>query len=266
MEDSTVAFLEFLVAVVADKFLQYPITCSLMLCVGLYIFAPLIYTVPDYKGWRWVLTCFAAFVFFSVVTVGLIPTLQMSAPRIIFRPTTSCSTFDDPSRYICFTLDQSHQQVFYITTVRECNSSDPKAKDAAKFYVISSWIPSFNHFRTRRAIQFQPAVVPGEKKPSYGLPENYCVRAAGAISEDPAPLKVAFYSLNRSQETLLDTGYIDKADLIEFHFGWYLVSSCRSDLGRWWYSCEMGYVSSEYVTLPEYLRIRLHEKRGDSKD
>lgn len=256
-------FLGSVAGLLVDKCLQYPITCSLMFSVGLYTFAPL-YSSDATKGWRWVLSCTAGFVLLALVTVGLIPTLQITAPRIIFRPTPSCSTFDNPARYICFTLDNSHQQVFYITTLQKCDGDDPKMKDATNFYVISSWIPSFNHFTTRRPVQFQPAAVPGESKPSYRLPENYCVRAAGPISNDP--LKVAFYSLKESQQILLDTGYINKTDLIEFHFGWYLVSSCRTELGRWWFSCKSGYVSSHYVSLPQYSRILLLEQREPPKE
>ena len=88
--------------------------------------------------------------------------------------------------------------------MRHCNQEN---NNATNFFIISSWIPSFNHFTTTKAIEFQPAVVPGEEKPSYTLPENYCVCAAGPISEDQ--LKVAFYSLDGSHRNLLDTGYIN---------------------------------------------------------
>lgn len=242
-----------------DKCLQYPVICSLMFTLGLYVFAPLFWDTDATKGWRWVLSCTAVCVLSALVTVGLIPTLHITAPRILFRPTPSCSTFDSPARYICFTLDH-HQQVFYITTLRKCDSSDPKMREATKFYIVSSWIPSFDHFLTRREIQFQPVAVVGENKQSYPLPENYCVRGAGHT--DSNDVKVAFYSLSGSQRILLDTGYINKSDLVDFHFGWYLVSSCWTDLERWLYYCEMGYVSSHYVSLPEPTRILLLEQRG----
>lgn len=249
-------FLANVAGLLVDKCLQYPVTCSLVFSVGLYNFAPLFWDSDVTKGWKWMLKCVAGFVLFTVVLVSLIPALHMTAPRIIFRPTPSCSTFDNPARYICFLLDDNHQQVFYITTQRHCNQEN---NNATNFFIISSWIPSFNHFTTTKAIKFQPASVPGEDKPSYTLPENYCVRAAGTISEDQ--LKVAFYSLNGSHRNLLDTGYINMTDLTEFHFGWYLVSSCRTDLERWWFVCESGYMSSHYVSLPEYSRILLLEQR-----
>ena len=248
-------FLAKLAGLLVDKCLQYPITCSLTFSVGLYNFAPLFWDSDITKGWRWMLKCIVCFALLSLMIVGLIPSLHITAPRIIFRPTPSCSTFDNPTRYICFILDDNHHQVFYITTTQSCDAQE----NATNFYIISSWIPSFNHFTTRRAVEFQPAAVPGENKSSFTLPENYCVRAAGPISEDP--LKVAFYSHSGSQQILLDTGYINKTDLMKFHFGWYVVSSCKTDLGRWWYSCENGYVSSYYVTLPEYSRILLLEQR-----
>ena len=193
---------------------------------------------------------------------GLVPTLKMTTGRVIFRPTPSCSTFNDPARYICLILDENHQQRFYITQ-RKCDCTDSQIKDASNFYIIS-WIPSFDHFVTTRRLQFKPTAVPNENKPSYPLPENYCVRAAGPVSADP--LRVAFYSLTGSQETLLDTGYINKTDLTKFHVGWYTVSSCRTDLERWLFSCEKGFVSSHYVTLPEYSRTLLLEQRQPKKN
>ena len=238
-----------------------PISCSLLFSVGFFTFAPLFYVSDITKGRRWVLSCLAGFVLLSLVTTGLVPTLKITTDRVIFRPTPSCSTFDNPARYICSILDENHQQIFYITQ-RKCGRTDPQIEDATNFYVISSWIPSFDHFVTTRRLQFEPAAVPNENKPSYPLPENYCVRAAGPVSADP--LRVAFYSLTDSQETLLDTGYINKTDLTEFRFGWYTVSSCRTDLGRWLFSCEKGFVSSHYVTLPEYSRILLLEQRNNS--
>ena len=249
-----------------DKCLQYPITSSLIAFLGFFcIFGPLWYDTAATKGRRWIISCVVGLVLFPAILVGLIPTLHVTAPRVIFRPTPSCSTYDNPPRYICSILI-NHQQQFYITTKQKCDPQDQNFKNATSFYIISSWIPSFNHYTTRRKVDFEPVtIVPGEKRKSYKLPDNYCVRAAGPTSEDR--IRVAFYSLtDHSELILLDTGYINKTDLLEFRFGWYYVSSCRTDLERWWFSdCKTGYVSSHYATLSEYSRILLLEKRGDEK-
>lgn len=252
-------FLGRVAGLLIDNCLQYPISCSFLFSVGFYTFAPLFWDSAVTTGWRWVLSCLAGFVIVSLAMTGLIPSLKITTDRFIFRPTPSCSTFDNPARYICSILDENHQQIFYITTQRKCDRTDPQMKDASSYYILSSWIPSFDHYVTTRRIQFQPAAVPNENKPSYSLPENYCVRAAGPVNADP--LSVAFYSLTGSRETLHDTGYINKTDLTEFHFGWYTVSNCRTELGRWLFSCEKGFVSSHYVTLPEYFRILFLEQR-----
>ena len=246
-----------------DKCLQYPVTSSLIIFLGFFcILAPLWYDPAATKGYRWLFSCAVGLVLLQLILVGLVPTLHVTAPRVIFRPTPSCSTFDNPTRYICNILI-NHRQQFYITTQRKCDAQDKNFKNATDFYIISSWIPSFNHYITRKGVNFEPATVSGENKKSYPLPDNYCVRAAGPTSEEK--IKVAFYSHDGTQLILLDTGYINKTDLIEFRFGWYYVSSCRTDLERWWYShCETGYVSSNYVTLSEYSRILLLEKRWDN--
>lgn len=247
---------------VVNSFLQYPVMCSLLFCIGLFIFYPVFYEKTDAtKGWRWVISCLVVFVLLSVVAIFLKPTLSLTAPRIIFRPTPSCSTYDRPPRYICFTLSgMDHLQVFYTTTWRKCDNSDTNMKTASKFYVISSWIPSFDHFITKRPVKFEPESSPGETKMSYVLPENYCVRAAGPLGEET--LKVAFYSINGTQHHLLDSGYINKTDLEEFHSGWYLVSNCKSEVSNWLFNCTRGYISSNYVRLQQYTRLLLLEQRG----
>ena len=254
----------FVAGFLVDKCIQYPITFSLIVFLGFFcILAPLWYGTAATKGHRWILSCAVGFVLLPLILVGLVPTLHVTAPRVIFRPTPSCSTFDNPARYICSILI-NHQQQFYITTKRKCDPQDQNFENATNFYIISSWIPSFNHYITKRKVNFEPAVVPGEVKKSYHLPDNYCVHAAGPTSQDK--LKVAFYSHKGTLLILEDTGYINKTDLLEFQYGWYYVSSCRTDLERWWYSnCKTGYVSSHYVTLSEYSRSLLLEKRGDEK-
>ena len=244
-----------------DKCLSYPISCSLLFFAGFYTFVPVFWKESETRteGRRWLLSCVAGFVLLALILTALIPSLQMTTDRVIFRSSPTCSIFDDPARYICSILNENHKQVFYITNTRGCKIEDPKMKNATQFYIISSWIPSFNHFRTIRTVQFQPATVPGENKPSYPLPNDYCIRAAGPVSDDLPVIKVAFYSQKGTQRTLLDTGYINKTDLLEFHFGWYLISSCRTDIERWLFQCETGYLSSHYVALPEYSRSLLLE-------
>ena len=247
---------------VVDSFLQYPVACSFAFCIGLFIFYPIFYEKDATKGWRWFVSCVVVFVLLSAVSISLKPTLSITPDRIIFRPTPSCSTFDNPARYLCFTLsDPDHDQVFYTTTWRKCDKSDANMRNASKFYIISSWIPSFDHFITKRRVNFEPDSSPGEEKKSYTLPENYCVRAAGPLREDKL-VKVAFYSINGSQHHLLDSGYINQTELEEFHSGWYLVSSCKSELSKWLFNCTRGYVSSNYVRLQQYTRRLLLEQRG----
>lgn len=247
---------------VVDSFLQYPVACSFAFCIGLFIFYPIFYEKDATKGWRWFVSCVVVFVLLSAVSIFLKPTLSITPDRIIFRPTPSCSTFDNPARYLCFTLsDPDHDQVFYTTTWRKCDKSDANMRNASKFYIISSWIPSFDHFITKRRVNFEPDSSPGEDKKSYTLPENYCVRAAGPLGGDK--IKVAFYSINGSQHHLLDSGYINKTELEEFLSGWYLVSSCKSELSKWLFNCTRGYVSSNYVRLQQYTRRLLLEQRGE---
>ncbi|XP_068713628.1 uncharacterized protein [Montipora foliosa] len=280
-------FGDHMTGLVVDSFLQYPVACSLAFCMGLFIFYPVFYETDATKGWRWFVSCVAVFVLLSAVSIFLKPTLSMTADRIIFRPTPSCSTFDNPARYLCFTLsDPGHDQVFYTTTWRKCDNSDANMRNASKFYIISSWIPSFDHFITKRSVNFEPEGSPSEDKKSFILPENYCVRAAGPLGEDNHTedkpnvdkpkvdepkvdkpkvdkLKVAFYSINGSRHHLLDSGYINKTELEKFNSGWYLVSSCKSELSKWLFNCTSGYVSSNYVRLQQYTRRLLLEQRGE---
>jgi hypothetical protein len=242
-----------------DAFLQYPFTCSFGFCSLLYILYPIYFDNDGTKGPRWIVSCVAIFVLLAFTSVFLIPILAIAPDRIIFRPTPSCSIFDSPARYICLTFNDRHQHVFYTTTWRQCNSSDTNMKNATKYYIISSWIPSFDHYVTTERVPFQPDSSPDENKTAYTLPEGYCVRAAGPSGGDRQ--KVAFYSINGNRHHLLDSGYIKSSLLKNFTSGWYLVSSCNSELSRWWYNCTLGYVSSHYVRLPQYTRTLLLEDR-----
>lgn len=243
-----------------DGFLQYPVFCSSMVCIPLYIFYPVHHEKTEAtKGWRWVARCIVVFVLLSVASIFLTPVLTLAPDRIIFRPTPSCSTYDNPTRYICLTLDDHHRQVFYTTTWQKCNNSDANIKNASNYYIISSWIPSFEHFVTTKSMEFQPESSPSKNKTAYTLPENYCVRAARPTGGDQ--LKVAFYSISGNRTHLLDSGYVNSSFLKPFYSGWYLVSNCRSDLSRRLYNCTNGYVSSNYVRLSQYTRALLLENR-----
>ncbi|XP_028395017.1 uncharacterized protein LOC114519142 [Dendronephthya gigantea] len=246
-----------------DAFLQYPISCSLVFSSLLYIIYPVFFPNTDAtKGYRWIYSCIAIFLLTSTISIFLIPVLALAPDRIIFRPTPSCSIFDRPTRYICLTFNDRHENVFYSTTWKECNERDVNMKNATKHYIISSWIPSFDHFVTLTSVLFQPDDSHGEKKKAYPLPAGYCIRAAGPIEGDRQ--KVAFYSINGTSYHLLDSGYINSSSLTKFYSGWYLASSCRNELSRWWYNCTLGYVSSHYVRLPQYTRSLLLEGRNDT--
>ena len=241
-----------------DTFLQYPFSCALGLSLIIFVLFPVQFHQADAaKGRRWLASCVFIFALSMITSVLLKPVLALASDRIIFRPTPSCSTFDNPPRYICLTFNANHQQAYYTTNWQNCNSSDPNMNNATKYYIISSWIPSFDHFVLTERVLFQPE----SSSDAYPLPKGYCVRAAGPTGGDRQ--KVAFYSISGSRQHLLDSGYINSTLLKEFTSGWYLVSSCISELSELWYNCTVGYVSSHYVRLPQYARKLLSEDRGN---
>ena len=249
-----------------DQCLQYPIRTAFVCALATYIVVP-IRVDPGHstrtEGIRWIVSCLVIFVILGAALTLCIPTLQLTASRIIFRPTPSCSTFNNPARYLAFILDENNNQVFYVTTTRGVENTDPHMKEAAPFYIISTWIRSPNHYRIlSEKVEFQPASVPGMNKPPYYLKRGYCVRAAGPPSADP--LQVAFYSLNGTEIILEDSGYIAQKDLEEFHSGWLRVSNCRTELTRWLFDCKTGFVSSAYVRFTEYERIFLRAEETTS--
>ena len=254
-------FISQLTGVFLNAFLQYPVCYSLAFTGAIYILYPVYY--EDCKksdattGRRWIASCCAIFVLLSAASISFIPILSLAPDRVIFRPTPSCSTFDNPTRYICLTLDVHHGQAYYVTTWRKCSSFDSNMNDSSNFYHISSWIPSPDHFVTTKKVLFQPESSPGENKPAYHLPDNYCVRATGPTECDE--IKVGFYSINATGSHIRDTGPISKEILKEYQYGWYLVSNCRIGIIRWLYNCTTGYVSSKYVRLRQYTRVLLLE-------
>lgn len=255
------AITEKIAGLLVDRFLQYPVTCAVVFTIGHALFGQLFRgNDPGIRSWRkWVLLNAAAFSLAAVTLAVAMPRLQMTPPRVILRPTPSCSTFNNPTRYLCFVLSDENQQVFYETIRRACETDDPSLPSATSFYIRSPWIPATEHFRLLREVDFQPE---GQGKPPYKLPKGYCIRAAGPPSLDPLP--VIFYSLNGTTKIVTDKGPIEKRHLEEYEFGWYLVSSCRTDVSAWLYNCTSGYVSSTHVSLSEYSRKVLMEEGSDS--
>lgn len=235
-----------------DLFLQYPVCSAFIVSVGLYTFSPFILdAAKNISLWRWAII----FALISSVLIAIVPVLQLTTERIIARPTPCCSTYNNPARYLCFILNEENKQIFYETTLRKCDRTDPNMNTATSFYIISSWIPSPDHFRTKKKILFHPD---GENQKPYDLPQGYCVRANGPIIENK-PVQVSFYSLNGTEKILLDKGSIDWKDLEVFTAGWYLVSNCRTGIQRLLLPCKTVYISSAYVRLPQYSRIMLLE-------
>ena len=133
-----------------DQCLQYPIRTAFVFSLVIYVFVPILYVDPGHsartEGKRWAITCLVIFVILGAVLILCIPTLQLTASRIILRPTPSCSTFNNPARYLAFILDKNNNQVFYVTTTKGVKNTDPHMKEAAPFYIISSWNRSSNHY------------------------------------------------------------------------------------------------------------------------
>ena len=245
-----------------DMFLFYPMTCSAFSTCAIFSL-PLSYFWKD--KWAEFAINLAVIVLLAIfASTYFIPVLAIATDRIIFRLDPSCSTFEKPTRYICLTFNDQRQRLFYITTRRKCDSSDPNRKNASKFYVVSSWIPSFNEFLTTKSVKFHPESSAGTQKVSYTLPEGYAVRAAGPTGGDRQ--RVSFTTINiLTGKYIKDDGYINSSLLKKFDSGWYRVSNCSSELSRWWYRRDftLGYVSSNYARLPQSVRkFLLEEKRS----
>ena len=250
------AITEKIAGLLVDKCLQYPIMCAFAFTLGHALFGLFHGCNLNLSWYKWMTVNVVAFVLVAGTLTAAIPSLQMTAPRVILRPTPSCSTFNNPTRYLCFILSNENVQKYYETNRRaSCEADDPNIAHATPFYIRSPWIPSLEHFRLLEEIQFQPE---GEGKPPYKLPKGYCIRAAGPSSLDPLP--VIFYSLNGTTKIITDKGHIDKKYLEDYKFGWYFVSSCRTDLSTWLYNCTSGYLSSTYVPLSEYSKKVLMEE------
>ncbi len=178
-----------------DTFLQYPIICStLAICFTWVI--PLYHLCGGH--WERIALSLAIIELFTILaSINLIPVLVAAPTYLILRPTPSCSTYDDPERYMCITL-KDHQHVFYVTTrLPQPNDLDASLKNATKYYIISSWRSSPDDLITIEPAQFQPENLPDENKPAYWLPEGYGVRSAGQSGEDKQ-IKVTLYSISNT--------------------------------------------------------------------
>ena len=257
-------FLSHVAGLFVNICLQYPVTSSAMAMLGVFTLVPIFTDSSITRSFRFLFICIVGFALLVIILVDILPVLQLTPERMIFRPAPSCSIFERPPRYICSTLNpNTRKQMFYITA-KKCDNDDPNMSRATQFYIISSWIPAFNHYLIKRPVWFQPITAPGEIKTNYSLDEGDCVLAAGPVSNDP--LRVTFTSIDEQQKHIHDTGYIKKEDLIEKHSGWYFVSNCKTDIGRWLFNCEAGYISSTYVSLSEYTRRLLIEERNQRED
>ena len=249
---------------VVDPFLQNPIICSsLVTCVTL-LFLPL-----DCFGggrWEWIALCHVIVVLLVIlVSIIVIPVLNIAPSYLILRPKSSCSTHDNPVRYICVTL-KDHQPVFYVTTKLPIpNSLDAvNMNNATKYYIISSWIPPADGDHvTIEPVQFQSENLPGKNK---RLPKHFGVLCQPAEqSGGDRQIRVTYNCISSTGEQIPYSGFIDSNLLREFESGWYRVSNCRCKLTRWWYSRRgshhEGYVNSYYVRLPYYTRYFLRENK-----
>ena len=174
-------FKEKVAGFLVDLVLQYPVYSAFLISVGLYTFSPFILDEKNISRRLWVFIFLTGFALISAVLIAVVPVLQLTTERVIARPTPCCSTYNNPARYLCFILNEENKQIFYETTLRKCDGTDPNINTAASFYIISSWIPSPDHFRTKRKILFHPD---GENQKPYDLPEGYCVRANGPVIEN----------------------------------------------------------------------------------
>lgn len=245
--------------ILTEGFLRYPVTGSLVISTCLYFFVPVCSKAkPALEGLSWVGRCAVAFGAIVLVIVLVIPPLQIVSVRVILRPTPSCSTEMDPRRLLCAIVNENQIQTFYESTRQSCvcrNCTDLEEEPGMSYYVISSWIPAPNHFRTRTEIVFD--TVESTEDQCFILPKGRCIRTAGPTGEDP--LKVEIIKWKGRKRQSFDKGFINRSSLEEFNTGFYVVSNCKTDFERWLFSCTIAYVNAHYVRLPTYMRILLLE-------
>jgi hypothetical protein len=178
------------------------------------------------------------------------------------QPTASCPTSQDPILNLCRSIDDQCQHLFYTTTRQERHDSLRNFSQATKYYITSTWIPSFDEFVLTEPVEFQP--LPKRENGTCRLEKNFCVRAAGPTGLDEQ--QVTFTKINEKGQFEQKKGYI-KSDVLRIHnCGWYKVSNCRSELSRWWYSRvhTTGFVCSRDTIQTQAQRdLLLEEKNRD---
>lgn len=248
--------------------LKYPFTVCCIFGVILYSFLFLFDFIffsrtrlydADHLKFHFPLFLAIWFAFYSIIFISLMPPLDLATLRIIFRPSPNCNAFNKPPRYICYTLDDSNNQIFYTTVRQGCAGN---VDNATSFYIISLWTEAKNHFKLNKRIMFYP--LPRNETTKYALPKDYCIQAEVIPSSNDTQLQVAFYSWDGKKNNLEDTGYINFTDLEEYNTGWYKVSNCKLELSRLFLKnyCTTGYVSSFYVNVPEHMKSLLHVNEG----
>ena len=246
-----------------DKCLFNPVSVAILLSISYFT----LYSMKSsLKGLTMGVFIKTVIIFFitAIVLIMAIPTLHLATDRVIFRPHPTCTIFYNPCRYVCAILGDYGNQRNYVTEWQNCSKADPRINEAEQFYIVSTWIPSPDHFRTKNRVWFVPD---GNRSKGYWLSSDYCVRASSAVIKDQY-YRVTFYSLNGTELILQDTGLMETAVLEPFYFGWYLISNCRTELHRWIWSsaCKIGYVSTKYIRLPQYSRILLLEDSSKEKE
>jgi hypothetical protein len=178
----------------------------------------------------------------------------MNIGLVKLQPTASCSTSEDPIRYLCRTVDGQRQHLFYTAI----HDSLKDLNKPTKYYITSTWIPSFDEFVLTESVLFQPE---GENE-AYRLQKNVCVRAAGPTGL--VKQNVTFTKINKEGKSDKKEGDIISRVLKKQNCGWYKVSNCRSELSRWWYSRDhtTGFVCSRDTMQSQAQRDYLLEERN----
>lgn len=189
----------------------------------------------------------------GIIFMLLSPPLNLATIRIIFRRTPNCNAFENPTIYLCYTIGDNNNQLFYTTPSKQECLGD--ASNVTSFYITSLWIPPKHMFKLNKDIVFNPL---RKDKETYKLFTGYCVQSGEHTISNDSHVKVAFYSWDKKNKKLEDTGFIRREDLDEFHGGWYKVSNCRFEFSYLLGDCITGYVSSVYVNIPEYMKSILH--------
>ena len=242
------------------KFPLFLIIISGMVIYGIaYLFDFIFLNRKRLNNLLYFLTSMAIWIAIAIgVFMSFIPPLKMNAERIIFRPTDNCNMFENPTNYICSIMGQK----FYTTIVRGCDGS---VTNATAFYIISPWMRAKNQYQLNKKVHFHPDNDTDELKSPYWLRKGYCIqeyKEEGSVPRD-GQIRVGFYSWNKSKRmaSIGDTGYINREDLEEYNTGWYEVSNCMWEISRLLpleNYCITGYVSSVFVTLPDYMAMLLY--------